>query len=927
MDGPALHSIEALLRTLFDDDGLRRLVRHQRGGASLSAELPGDDASPAEVAFKVVEVLDRRGRLDSAFFNALAAARPHRRQEIEAVKVRVLGPAEGVVMPSVCDLSRLPRPLSPHFRGRDAELDLLDRSWTDSRTHVLTIVAEGGAGKSALVSRWLTHVSERGWDGAQAVLAWSFGGWSDSETSSAELFTDEALRFLGDGQAHPHATTRAQALRLAALLRSRRTLLILDGIDSLQHGPGAPGHRRGRFRDPLLQALVDALAAGFDGLCILTTRLFPTDLQAWTATTAPVLDLKRLSPRAGTALLRDLGTHGSDEEHHQAVRDLDGNAFALTLLGTFIHNAKKGDLRRRDELDLIHAAQRVAGAEVQRLLDAYDNWFDAAACRLERDILRVVGLFDRPADGPAVAALRQAPAISGLTESLLQASEDDWQWALSSLRRSGLMIEPPTADPDSLNAHALVRAGFGERLRTSNPAAWRTAHLRLYEHYLSAASWQPNTLSEMMPLLHAVHHGCQAGRRKEAFEQVYLWRIQRGGEGFLWSRLGAFSVELSALGRFFDRRWDRPAADLEPTAQARVLSDTGFALYALTRFGPAQRVLEAGLAHYEGLQDWNNAAKVACSLSNLAQTLGQLRQAIHWGRVAVQFAHQGGAVPRRINAITILADALHQAGLDDELASLFQEAEGLQIQHQHEHPLLHGKAGYRYCDLLLGRAEWLVEETVDLAHIPAKPAVRAALVQICREVLARAAYSLAVAAPGDGPVAQALDLLASGRAHTLLWLLTQADGDETSAEAYLEQAELELASAIATLRRADRRDQLPRGLLARAALHRLSGAAHADTDLDQAQALAANGPMPLFMCDAHLEQARLRLSRGYPDAARTDLVRAEALVRETAYLRRRRALNTLSGRIDEAVLDERLRLDESWSELPSRDPKTAPDRP
>src|SRR5690349_15565122 len=100
--------------------------------------------------------------------------------------------------PPALDLGRLPIP-GPHFVGRDAELDHLDAAWEDPRIHVLTFVAFGGVGKSALVARWLDRMSADDWRNATRVLDWSFysQGTKDRVTS-AEPFIDYALRFFGD---------------------------------------------------------------------------------------------------------------------------------------------------------------------------------------------------------------------------------------------------------------------------------------------------------------------------------------------------------------------------------------------------------------------------------------------------------------------------------------------------------------------------------------------------------------------------------------------------------------------------------------------------------------------------------------------------------------------------------------------------------
>ena len=51
------------------------------------------------------------------------------------------------------------------FAGREAELAALDRAWCEG-THVFVLHAEGGAGKTRVVAKWLTQTRDAGWRGA-----------------------------------------------------------------------------------------------------------------------------------------------------------------------------------------------------------------------------------------------------------------------------------------------------------------------------------------------------------------------------------------------------------------------------------------------------------------------------------------------------------------------------------------------------------------------------------------------------------------------------------------------------------------------------------------------------------------------------------------------------------------------------------------
>lgn len=96
-----------------------------------------------------------------------------------------------------------------------------------------------------------------------------------------------------------------------------------------------------------------------------------------------------------------------------------------------------------------------------------------------------------------------------------------------------------------------------------------------------------------------------------------------------------------------------------------------------------------------------------------------------------------------------------------------------------------------------------------------------------------------------------------------------------------------LDEAVAGLREAGQLDDLPRGLLARAHLRRLTGeVAAARRDLDEVREIAGRGGMRLHQTDLALEETRLALSTGDPAAAATALDTARALVAETGYHRR-----------------------------------------
>ena len=768
------------------------------------------------------------------------------KEEREMPAVRVTATPAG---PQKISLAKLPS-TSPDLFGRQEELALLDAAWDDAHTNVLSLVAWGGVGKTALVNTWLLQMGADNYRGAARVYGWSFysQGAAEGKQASADPFIAAALAWFGDRD--PTAGSPwDKGERLAELVTQQRTLLILDGLEPLQYPPGEMG---GRLKDPGLCCLLRGLARHNPGLCIITTRLKVDDLKDFVGGRMTRVDLEDLSPEAGAAYLAHLGVKGTPKELRQAVGEFGGHALALTLLGSYLTVVYAGDIRQRDKIARLSKEKR-QGGHARRVMESYARWFKGQP---ELDILRIMGLFDRPAEGGALAALRAEPAIAGLTTKLQGLPHEDWQYAVDNLRTARLLAQQDPHTPDTLDCHPLVREHFGEKLEQSNPGAWKEAHSRLYEVYKSQAPELPDTIEEMVPLYAAVAHGCQAGRHQEALEEVYRRRILRDRRTvFSWRNLGAFGADLAALSSFFDLAWSHPVTgDLIQHSKASLLTWTGFCLRTLGRLTEAVKVLQHGLDVATPIEDWENATDAARYLSEIWLILGNIVKAVDYGRKSVDLADRSGDGWLRLSSRAALADAQHQAGNCAEAEAAFHEAEKIQKERQPSRPILYHWQGFRYCDLLLDQGK-------------------------SREVKFRSIQTLEIAREEHHLLANALDSLSLGRAH-----LFQAQQKGTR---NCNQAKTHLDQAVDGLRQAGQQDQLPRGLLARAELRRVSGdLQRAQTDLEEALSITTRGGMRLHEADCHLAYARLYLARGEEDKARESLDKAKAMIEEMGYHRR-----------------------------------------
>jgi NACHT domain len=248
--------------------------------------------------------------------------------------------------PEKISVARLPITASQIF-GREEDIAFLDAAWSDPQVNVVTIVAWAGVGKSTLVNHWLRRIATEHYRSAELVFGWSFYRQGTSgQSASADEFLDAALAWFGDPNPQI-GTAWEKGERLARLVTHCRTLLVLDGLEPLQHPPGP---QEGRLREASLQTLLRELAAFNPGLCVITTRSPIADIAGHESTSGPRRDLEQLSSDAGVELLRALDVKGSEAELRRASDESSGHCLALTLLGSFLTDAYHGKIRCRKEV-------------------------------------------------------------------------------------------------------------------------------------------------------------------------------------------------------------------------------------------------------------------------------------------------------------------------------------------------------------------------------------------------------------------------------------------------------------------------------------------------------------------------------------------------------------------------------------------------
>jgi hypothetical protein len=870
------------------------------------------------------------------------------------------------------DISRILKYAPAQLIGREDETKLLNDAWAGraelplgpdigaaqqrrpTRPHVLTFVALGGEGKTSLVAKWAAELAAQDWPGCDTAFAWSFysQGTREQLAASSDLFLKAALTFFGDDADKAFAASPAGAFekgqRLARLVGQRRSLLILDGLEPLQYASASP--TPGQLKDQGVAALLKGLAAASHGLCVVTTRYSLPDLRAFWQTTAPEVKLLRLSRDAGVHLLKTLGVTGTAQEFATLVEDVKGHALTLTLLGGFLKRAFHGDIRQRDRVKFEKADEKMDGGHAFRTMAAYEQWLlrdGGDEGRREVAVLRLMGLFDRPADAGCLAVLR-SESIPGLTEPLAGLADDDWEFCLSGLEAAKLLTVNRDAAGAlvSLDAHPHLREYFARQLRTQQPDAWRGAHRRLYDHLCNHREGDQPTLEDLQPLYQAVAHGCQAGLGQKVYWKLYTARIQGARERS--PELQCYpGMDVAVVASFFEVPWNKFRPGLHEGPRAWVLDWTAQLLAAAGRLREACEVGRAAVSEFNRLGNWMNGLLSATHLSEMELQLGDIQSSLHHAEQAVEFAHRisflrlglqnflfgefsdglenlkrswkpccPGGCENYGQARTILAAALLCSGRKDEALRVFAESGQQTVMVFNE--LRDGSwhraqlaEDYYHLDARLVEVERTAWRKFKIdPHLQFATATdasaglnqeMAAFLNCCRELEANVSQPVETLARfGQKPSLHESAFGHLAIARSKLYRAILDDSNTQDRDATLQSSYEHINAAVEELRRKGHVVELCFGLITRAWLRILTGARtgpeRAQADLDEAWEIAERGPMKLFLADIHLHRARLFFREpeypwnkhpdGTPRGPKDDLAAAEKLITTCGYHRR-----------------------------------------
>jgi tetratricopeptide (TPR) repeat protein len=485
-----------------------------------------------------------------------------------------------------------------HFTGRAEELARLERWAADPQVALVGVTAWGGAGKTALVTRWVLEAGGVGRRaGVRGVFGWSFYAEPSAEHWAAGLL-DWARRDLGFAV----VGTGRLAEAVLAVLRAVPVLVVLDGLEVVQEGPSGEGF--GRLLDGTLrQVLAGVCQQPCGGLVVLTSRFPFADLEAFDGTTARMLEVPPFTPAEGSALIAAAGGGWlPEDQRRELVRAVDGHALATGVLaGLLADRPPARDLAAlRAELD---AATRT-DARVGKVLGFYAD----RLAEPDRYLLAAVSLFARPVPAEAVLAVAAhevfGSRLAGWTPATVQAAVTGRLGGLASWHPDG-----------TISAHPLVRDTFRRLVLDAAGTAVETSLAGLPTGTVTSRA-------DALRVVEAVELLLDAGQWQPADDMF----TNRSGEPPVWNNLPAARLGQRAASAFVatPARRDACADQLGPRSLGRYLNAVG--LFAMNAGDLTAAREYLSMAVSQGRRDTKNILNLTIRLQNLSECLGQLGQ-------------------------------------------------------------------------------------------------------------------------------------------------------------------------------------------------------------------------------------------------------------------------------------------------------------
>jgi hypothetical protein len=562
-----------------------------------------------------------------------------------------------------------------NFTGREEELARLDRWAADSEVRLIGVTAWGGAGKTALVTEWLTRQRSTRRTAIRGMFAWSF-----YEEPSTEAWLYGLLTWVEKTFGYRVGTGRIPE-RVLALIKDIPLLLVLDGMEVTQEGPA--GTMFGRLLDGALRSiLIGFCQLDHRGLAVLTSRFPFADLEAFDGVAARMLEVPPLTSAEGSRLLaRAGGDWLSEDDRVRLVDAVDGHALALGALA--------GTLRDRppttDMAALLADLDR-AGRTDTRVAHVLRFYSDRLA-PTDRYLVAIVSLFQRPVPVKTVVTLG--------THRILGAPLRGWDVSqveeVVRRRLAGVLTWHPDA---TLSAHPLVRDAFRPFALSADSAqlASNTALADLPAGLVISRDDGQRVVEMIELLLDA-----------DQWEAAYQLYRGRTGNGYIWMSLPAARLGQRSTSAFVASRERRSTClfRLSPSNLGFFLNWTGTYAMIGGDISVAENYLRLAIEHFHATSDSSSESLTLLNLSTCLAFCGKVGLAVEAGSQALDLATTVDSSRYMRDAHMFVGSALDLAGETAAASEHFISGSKIEVRTTPESERIYVLACTRWGDLLL----------------------------------------------------------------------------------------------------------------------------------------------------------------------------------------------------------------------------------
>lgn len=383
--------------------------------------------------------------------------------------------------------------LPSHWARRDEEIAELLLELQANHYRILSLVAIGGTGKSALTRKLLDELPKHN-VGLYGALWFSF--YVEPEF---DRFLTEACRYLiPDFEPGAHPSPYEKGVLLREAMEKGHYLFVLDGIEVLL----VSDRRRkdfGSFQDRALREFLEGVCEGKRSQVLISSRFPLKDIEGKPG--HHVVQLGDLSLTSADELLTSYGVTGAEEDRKKVFSRFSTHALTLQLLGYYLSRFAGGDPRGIGQIQEV-APDAPQGIKLQSVLDSFWERLNTD----ERFFLTRMSAFRGGVDERSLIILNKtgdvySPEFRAMTEKLLQSP------LVSVERREGYA---------RLTSHPLIKTFFYERMGDSERNQTHRA-LKDYAQGLPLPD-RPRTLEDYQPLLEACHHCLKVGLYTEAYQ-------------------------------------------------------------------------------------------------------------------------------------------------------------------------------------------------------------------------------------------------------------------------------------------------------------------------------------------------------------------------------------------------------------------------